>query len=55
VVGFKLAHFQGHDWTPTERVVAAGTLANLPVMIDFGGSTPPLPLEELLPAATAAG
>jgi dihydroorotase len=48
VVGFKLAHFQGHDWTPTERVVEAGKLANLPVMIDFGGSTPPLPLEELL-------
>ena len=47
VVGFKLAHFQGHDWTPTDRVVEAGTLANLPVMIDFGGSTPPLPLEEL--------
>ncbi len=47
VVGFKLAHFQGHDWTPTDRVVEAGKLANLPVMIDFGGSTPPLPLEEL--------
>ncbi|MBD0259269.1 MAG: amidohydrolase/deacetylase family metallohydrolase, partial [Cytophagales bacterium] len=47
VVGFKLAHFQGADWTPTDRVVEAGKLTNLPVMIDFGGSTPPLPLEEL--------
>ena len=26
----------------------AGKLANIPVMIDFGGSTPPLPMEELL-------
>ncbi len=47
VVGFKLAHFQGHDWTPTDRVVEAGKRTNLPVMIDFGSSTPPLPLEEL--------
>jgi len=48
VVGFKLAHFSGYNWTPTERVVRAGELANMPVMIDFGGSDPELPLEELL-------
>lgn len=48
VVGFKLAHYSGHEWGPTDSVVAAGKLANLPVMIDFGGATPPLPLEELL-------
>ncbi|MVM38198.1 amidohydrolase/deacetylase family metallohydrolase [Spirosoma sp. HMF3257] len=47
VVGFKLAHFSGYNWTPTERVVEAGKLANLPVMIDFGGSTPTLSLDEL--------
>jgi dihydroorotase len=47
IVGFKLAHFSGYNWTPTERVVEAGKLANLPVMIDFGGSTPTLSLEEL--------
>ncbi|HPZ86879.1 MAG TPA: amidohydrolase/deacetylase family metallohydrolase [Flavihumibacter sp.] len=48
IVGFKLAHYNGHDWTPTERVVAAGRMAgNLPVMIDFGGSTPALSLEKL--------
>jgi len=29
-------------------VVRAGELANMPVMIDFGGSDPELPLEELL-------
>ena len=48
VVGFKLAHFSGYDWTPTDRVVKAGSLAGLPVMIDFGGSQPELPLEKLL-------
>ncbi|GAB4023413.1 amidohydrolase/deacetylase family metallohydrolase [Spirosoma koreense] len=47
VVGVKLAHFNGHDWTPTDRAAEAGKLANLPVMIDFGGSTPTLSLEEL--------
>jgi len=48
VVGFKLAHFNGYNWTPTEHVVRAGELTNMPVMIDFGGSDPELPLEELL-------
>ncbi len=48
VVGVKLAHFMGYDWTPTELAVEAGKLANLPVMIDFGGSNPELPLDELL-------
>lgn len=47
VVGVKLAHFNGYDWTPTNRAVEAGKLANLPVMIDFGGSTPTLSIEEL--------
>ncbi|MEI6048494.1 MAG: amidohydrolase/deacetylase family metallohydrolase [Bacteroidota bacterium] len=48
IVGFKLAHYSGHEWGPTDSVVAAGMLTNLPVMIDFGGAEPPLPLEELL-------
>lgn len=47
VVGIKLAHFLGPDWTPTERTVAAGRLAGVPVMIDFGRSDPPLSLETL--------
>lgn len=45
VVGFKLAHFTNPDWTPVERVVAAGKLANMPVIIDFGGGK--LPIEDL--------
>jgi dihydroorotase len=47
IVGVKLAHFSGFDWTPTERAVAAGKLANIPVMIDFGGSQPELSLQTL--------
>ncbi len=47
VVGVKLAHFNGYDWTPTDRAVEAGKLARVPVMIDFGGSTPTLSIEEL--------
>jgi dihydroorotase len=47
IVGFKLAHYQGHEWVPTERVVEAGKLADKPVMIDFGGANPPLSIEEL--------
>jgi dihydroorotase len=47
VVGVKVAHYTGHEWTPVDRAVEAGKLANIPVMIDFGGATPPLPIEEL--------
>lgn len=47
IVGIKLAHFSGPDWTPTDRAVEAGKIANMPVMIDFGGSNPPLSIEEL--------
>jgi len=48
IVGIKLAHYSGHEWGPVDSAVAAGKLANLPVMVDFGGATPPLSLEELL-------
>lgn len=47
VVGFKLAHFSGHDWTPTDRVVEAGRQADMPVIIDFGGARPTLSIEDL--------
>jgi dihydroorotase len=47
IVGIKLAHFEGSDWTPTDRSVEAGKIANIPVMVDFGGSNPPLSIEEL--------
>lgn len=47
IVGFKLAHFSGHDWTPTDRVVEAGRQADMPAIIDFGGARPTLSIEEL--------
>ena len=48
IVGVKLAHYSGPSWEPTDRTVKAGTLANIPVMIDFGGSDPELNMETLL-------
>jgi dihydroorotase len=47
VVGFKVAHFMGPEWIPVDRAVEAGKLANIPVMVDFGGNNPPLSIEEL--------
>ena len=47
IVGVKVAHYNGHEWTPVDRAVEAGKVADIPVMIDFGCSTPPLSIEEL--------
>lgn len=47
IVGFKLAHYNGRTWEPTDRLLEAGKLANLPVMVDFGSATPFLPLDSL--------
>lgn len=47
IVGIKLAHYTGHEWAPVDRAVEAGKIADIPVMVDFGGATPPLPIEEL--------
>jgi len=48
VVGVKTAHYAGPEWTPVERAVEAGTLANIPVMVDFGTNHPERPLSELV-------
>jgi len=49
IVGTKLAHYSGHDWTPLERTVEAGELAGgIPAMIDLGGSDPELSMKTLL-------
>jgi dihydroorotase len=48
IVGIKVAHYIGPEWDPVTRAVEAGTEANVPVMIDFGGNDPPLSLDELL-------
>jgi dihydroorotase len=47
IVGFKLAHFVGRTWVPTDRLMGAGKSANLPVIVDFGGASPFLPLDSL--------
>lgn len=47
IVGIKLAHFEGYNWTPTDNAVEAGRLAGIPVMIDFGGADPTLPIRDL--------
>lgn len=48
IVGVKTAHYQGPDWTPVERAVEAGRLANIPVMVDFGDFRLERPFEELV-------
>ncbi len=48
VVGVKTAHYAGPEWTPVERAVEAGTIANIPVMVDFGTFRPERPYEELV-------
>lgn len=49
IVGFKLAHFEAASWIPVERAVEAGKLADMPVIVDFGGDDthPPLSIETL--------
>lgn len=48
LVGVKVAHYSGPEWDPVDRAVEAGKIAQVPVMIDFGGHEPPLSLESLL-------
>ncbi len=47
VVGLKVAHYNGPEWRPVDEAVKAGTEANIPVMIDFGGNNPPKSIREL--------
>lgn len=41
IVGFKHAHFLRADWRPIQKIVEAGTIANMPVIIDLGGNDSP--------------
>lgn len=47
IVGVKVAHYYGPEWTPVERAVEAGRQAGIPVMVDFGGTDPPHSIETL--------
>lgn len=46
IVGIKAAHYWG-DFTQVDLAVEAGTLANVPVMVDFGEHKPPNSIEAL--------
>jgi dihydroorotase len=48
VVGIKTAHFRGPEWTPVDRAVEAGRMANIPVMVDFGEFVPERPWRDLV-------
>jgi dihydroorotase len=48
IVGVKTAHFAGPEWAPVERAIEAGTIANIPVMVDFGTNRPERPMSELV-------
>src|SRR6202034_910877 len=48
IVGVKTAHYAGPEWTPVEHAVEAGTIANIPVMVDFGTNHKERPMSELV-------
>jgi dihydroorotase len=48
VVGIKSAHYQGPEWISVDRAVEAGTMAKIPVMVDFGYFRPERPYYELV-------
>lgn len=48
VVGIKTAHFAGPEWVAVDRAVEAGTIANVPVMVDFGTFRPERPYQDLV-------
>lgn len=47
IVGIKVAHYMGPEWSPVEQAVKAGEMAGIPVMVDFGGNEPPLSIQSL--------
>lgn len=55
VVGFKTAHYAKPDWTAVDRVLEAGGLANLPVMVDYGRVLAERPHEEFYLKKMRAG
>jgi dihydroorotase len=38
VIGIKTAHYVGPDWAALDGAVAAGTMASVPVMVDYGAA-----------------
>src|SRR5690348_1579841 len=48
IIGVKTAHYAGPEWTPVEQAVEAGTIAGIPVMVDFGANRKERPMSELV-------
>jgi dihydroorotase len=55
IVGIKTAHYNGPEWIPVEHAVQAGTLAHIPVMVDFGTFRPERPYQELVTSKLRPG
>lgn len=55
IVGIKVAHYKGREWKPIDEAIKAGTMANIPLMIDFGDNRSPLSIEELFLKRMRAG
>ena len=48
IVGIKTAHYMGRDFVAVDRALEAGTIAGIPVMVDFGRVSPEKSLAALL-------
>jgi len=48
IVGIKTAHYDGPEWIAVERAIAAGELAKVPVMVDFGTFRSERPFQQLV-------
>ncbi len=46
IVGVKIGHYQGSEWTPFDRALEASRIANVPLFVEC--HLPQLPLEEIL-------
>jgi len=46
IVGVKIGHYRGSEWTPFDRALEAGRIANVPLLVEC--HLPVLPLEEIL-------
>jgi len=55
IVGIKTAHYLAPDWTAVDHAVEAGTLANIPVMVDFGAFLPERPYQQLVTSKLRPG
>lgn len=48
LVGVKTAHYRGPEWLAVDRAVAAGKMAGVPVMVDFGEFVAERPWKDLV-------